>query len=121
MTYNSAHVWYYAPEMREDEALLIKCSDTKGDGCAEYTPHAAYTDPTTPPDAPPREGIEVPRPGGPAELPPVGLRRARLFAQRRADGHEPQDGVAVGRRILRGDRKGARKREGEGDEQPAAL
>jgi hypothetical protein len=59
VVYNPAHRWYYAPEMQADEALLIKCSDTKRDDCAQSSPHSAFTDPTTPADAPPRESIEV--------------------------------------------------------------
>jgi hypothetical protein len=59
VVHNPAHRWYYASEMRTDEALLIKCSDTKLDDCAQSSPHSAFTDPTTPPDATPRESIEV--------------------------------------------------------------
>jgi hypothetical protein len=57
--YNPAHRWFYAPEMRRDEVLLLKCCDTKDDGRARFMPHTAFTDPTTPPDAPPRESIEL--------------------------------------------------------------
>lgn len=60
VAYNPAHRWFYVPEMRTDEVLLIKNSDTKGgEECAQSSPHSAFTDPTTPPDAPPRESIEV--------------------------------------------------------------
>ena len=45
--------------MRPDEALLLKCSDTKTDVPARFTPHSAFIDPTAPADAPPRESIEV--------------------------------------------------------------
>jgi hypothetical protein len=54
VTYNSAHRWYCVPEMRVDQALLIKCSDTKTDGRARSIPHTAFTDPTTPPPTPSR-------------------------------------------------------------------
>jgi hypothetical protein len=57
--YNPAHRWFYVPQMRVDEALLLKCSDTKTDVPARFTPHSAFVDPTTPPDAPLRESIEV--------------------------------------------------------------
>jgi hypothetical protein len=53
------HRWYYVPRMQRDEALLIKCSDTRADVPARFTPHSAFVDPTTPADAPPRESIEV--------------------------------------------------------------
>ena len=42
-----------------DEALLLKCSDTKTDVPARFTPHSAFIDPTASADAPPRESIEV--------------------------------------------------------------
>ena len=57
--YNPAHQWYYAPEMRRDEALLLKIADTKKDISARFMPHTAFTDPTTPPDARPRQSIEL--------------------------------------------------------------
>jgi hypothetical protein len=59
VTYNPAHRWYYVPEMRRDEALLLKCCDTKTDGRARFMAHTSFTDPTTPPDARPRESIEL--------------------------------------------------------------
>jgi hypothetical protein len=59
VTYNPAHRWYYVPEMRRDEALLLKCCDTLDDGRARFMPHSGFTDPTTPEDAPPRESIEL--------------------------------------------------------------
>lgn len=57
--YDPAHRWFYVPEMEADEALLLKCYDSQTDGRARFAPHTAFTDPTTPPDAPPRESIEV--------------------------------------------------------------
>jgi hypothetical protein len=59
VTYNPAHRWFYAPEMRRDEALLLKIADTRTDIPARFMPHTGFTDPTTPPDATPRESIEV--------------------------------------------------------------
>jgi hypothetical protein len=59
VTYNPAHRWFYVPEMRADEGLLLKCADTMTDGRARFMPHTAFTDPTTPPDAFPRESIEL--------------------------------------------------------------
>jgi hypothetical protein len=59
VTYNPAHRWYYAPELRRDEALLLKIMDSKTDGRARFMPHTAFVDPTTPPDAFPRESIEL--------------------------------------------------------------
>jgi len=59
VTYNPAHRWYYVPEMQRDEALLLKCCDTKTDGRARFMAHTSFTDPTTPTDARPRESIEL--------------------------------------------------------------
>lgn len=57
--YNPTHRWYYVPQMQTDEALLLKCSDTSTGVPARFTPHSAFTDPTAPANAPPRESIEV--------------------------------------------------------------
>ena len=57
--YNPAHRWFYAPEMRPDEALLLKIADTRTDIPARFMPHTSFTDPTTPADAFPRESIEL--------------------------------------------------------------
>jgi len=59
VTYNPDHAWYYVPEMRPDEVLLLKCCDTLNDGRARFMPHTSFTDPTTPADARPRESIEL--------------------------------------------------------------
>jgi hypothetical protein len=50
--------WYWAPEMRREEALLIKGWDTAA-GVSKYTPHGAFQIPNQDPAAPPRESIEV--------------------------------------------------------------
>jgi hypothetical protein len=57
--YNPGHRWYCIPEMTADEALLLKCYDSATDGRTRFVPHTAFIDPTTPPDAPPRESIEL--------------------------------------------------------------
>lgn len=57
--YNPNHRWFYFPEMTPDEALLLKCYDSATDGRTRFGPHTAFVDPTTPPDAAPRESIEV--------------------------------------------------------------
>jgi hypothetical protein len=57
--FNPAHRWYYAPEMRSDEVLLLKIADTRTDVAARFMPHTSFADPTTPPDALPRESIEL--------------------------------------------------------------
>jgi len=57
--YNPNHRWFYFPEMTADEALLLKCYDSATDGRTRFVPHTAFIDPTTPPDAPSRESIEL--------------------------------------------------------------
>lgn len=57
--FNPAHKWFYAPAMRDDEVMLIKCYDSLEDGRARFVPHSAFADPTTPADAPPRQSIEL--------------------------------------------------------------
>jgi len=57
--FSPAHRWYYVPAMKTDEVLLLKCYDSATDGRARFLPHTAFTDPTTPPNAPPRESIEL--------------------------------------------------------------
>ncbi len=57
--FNPAHRWTYFPNMERHEAVLIKCYDSAEDGRARFTIHTAFDDPTSPPDAPPRESIET--------------------------------------------------------------
>jgi len=57
--FNPEHKWFYAPAMRDDEIILIKCYDSANDGRARFVPHTAFVDPTTPAGAPPRESIEL--------------------------------------------------------------
>jgi hypothetical protein len=57
--HSPAHRWFYFPEMRRDEALVFKVYDSEKDGRARFTAHTSFDDPTTPPDAPPRQSIEA--------------------------------------------------------------
>ena len=59
IAYNPAHRWYWFPRMRPDEALVFKTYESLKEGCARWTAHTAFEDPTTPPGAPPRESIEI--------------------------------------------------------------
>jgi len=59
LLYNSNHRWVYFPQMRRDEAIVFKVYDSQADGRARFTPHTSFIDPTTPPNAPPRQSIEV--------------------------------------------------------------
>lgn len=57
LTYSARHSWWYAPDMSLDEALLIKCYDSRTN-VARFTPHTAFESPQTRSGAPPRESIE---------------------------------------------------------------
>ena len=58
-TFNPAHRWYYFPNMQRNEAMVFKTFDSMKDGRARWTAHCAFDDPTSPPDAPPRESLEM--------------------------------------------------------------
>jgi hypothetical protein len=57
--YNPGHRWFYFPQMRRNEAALIKCFDSLKDGRARFSLHSAFDDPTSPADAKPRQSIEA--------------------------------------------------------------
>jgi hypothetical protein len=59
ITWNPEHRWYWFPRMRPDEALVFKTYDSLKNGAARFTAHTAFEDPATPPDARPRESIEI--------------------------------------------------------------
>ncbi|KAF7795337.1 hypothetical protein EIP86_006494 [Pleurotus ostreatoroseus] len=56
--YNPDHRWYYLSNQTPDEVTLIKCYDSEIDR-ARLTPHSAFLDATSPPEAPHRESIEI--------------------------------------------------------------
>jgi len=57
--YNPKQRWYYFPRMEPNEAILLKCYDSINDGRARFTAHTSFEDPSSPPNAAPRESIEV--------------------------------------------------------------
>ncbi|KAL7817120.1 amino acid permease domain-containing protein [Trichoderma gracile] len=57
--YNKNHRWYYKSGLTPEEVILIKCFDSKTDGRARRVPHTAFSDASSPADAPARESIEV--------------------------------------------------------------
>jgi hypothetical protein len=59
LAYGPSHRWFYVPQMRAGEALLMKTYDSATDGRARFTPHSAFDLPATPRDAPRRESIET--------------------------------------------------------------
>ncbi len=58
LSYNPKHRWYYAPRMQPDEVLVFRLFDSEK-GRVQWTGHTAFDDPTSPPDAPARESIEI--------------------------------------------------------------
>jgi hypothetical protein len=59
VTHSRRHRWSYFSEMDRHEALVFKQYDSQVSGVARFTPHAAFDHPSTPPDAPLRESIEL--------------------------------------------------------------
>ena len=57
--HNPNHRWFYFPHMERNEAILLKCYDSKEDGRARFTAHTSFEDPTSLSEAAPRESIEV--------------------------------------------------------------
>jgi hypothetical protein len=59
VVYHPDQRWFYFPNMRRDEALLLKCFDSATDGRARFTAHTAFDNPAAADDAPARASIEV--------------------------------------------------------------
>jgi len=57
VAYDPDQRWLYIPDLRPDEAMLIKCWDSDR-SVARFAPHTGFEDPTTPPGTPLRESIE---------------------------------------------------------------
>ena len=57
--FNPNHKWYWFPRMTREEAYVFKVFDSEKDGRARWTAHTAFADPTSPPNARPRESIEI--------------------------------------------------------------
>jgi hypothetical protein len=58
LAFQPDHRWYWAPRMQPTEALVFKLFDSDPDA-VQFTAHSAFEDPATPPDAAPRQSIEV--------------------------------------------------------------
>ena len=58
LSYNPKHRWWYAPHMRPDEILAFKLFDSDPSR-VQWTGHTAFDDPTSPPDAAPRQSMEI--------------------------------------------------------------
>jgi hypothetical protein len=59
ISYNPDHRWFWFPLQRREEAIVFKVYDSLKDGRARWSGHTAFDDPTSPPDARPRESIEI--------------------------------------------------------------
>jgi hypothetical protein len=59
ITYNPHQRYFYFPKMQADEVVLIRCYDSALEGALRFSAHTGFDDPTSPPDAPPRESLEV--------------------------------------------------------------
>jgi hypothetical protein len=57
--FKPGHRWYYFSEQQPDEVILIRVHDSANDGRARLSFHTSFENPLAPPDAPPRESIEV--------------------------------------------------------------
>ena len=53
------HRWLYFPEMDVDEALVFRTFDPRRTGANRFGAHVSFDDPATPPNARPRESLEV--------------------------------------------------------------
>ncbi len=58
LAYAPDHCWYHVPQMQPTEALVFKLFDSDPDA-VQFTAHSAFDDPDTPPDAAPRQSVEV--------------------------------------------------------------
>lgn len=59
ISYNPDHQWFWFPLQRREEAIVFKVYDSLKDGRARFSAHTAFDDPSAPPNARPRESIEI--------------------------------------------------------------
>jgi hypothetical protein len=59
ISHDPAHEWFWFPRMTRNEALVFKVFDSDETKASRFTAHSAFDDPTSAPDAPPRESIET--------------------------------------------------------------
>lgn len=58
LAWNPGHRWYWVPHMQPRQALVFKLFDSDPQA-AQHTAHSAFDDPNTPPDAAPRQSVEM--------------------------------------------------------------
>ena len=59
MSHSEKHKWWFFPRMTPEQAVLLKTFDSATDGRARFVGHTAFEDPTSKPDAPMRESVEI--------------------------------------------------------------
>lgn len=59
MTYSDENHWYYFSNMQRDEAMLLKTYESDEANYGGPSGHSAFTNPSAPADAAPRESIET--------------------------------------------------------------
>ena len=59
MRHSPNHKWWYFPQMTPENVILLKTYESETDGRARFVGHSAFEDPTSAPDAPARESIEI--------------------------------------------------------------
>ena len=58
ISYNPDHLWYYFPNMVQDEVIIFKVFDSDHSKGVPFTAHTAFDDPNTPMGARIRESVE---------------------------------------------------------------
>jgi len=58
MRYSPDHKWFYFPEMDENHCIILKTYESD-ENRARFVGHSAFEDPTSRPDAPYRESVEI--------------------------------------------------------------
>lgn len=58
LAFRPDHRWYWVPQMQPSEAMVFKLFDSDPDA-VQFTAHSAFEDPTAPPDAAPRQSVEL--------------------------------------------------------------
>lgn len=58
LAYQPDHRWYWVPHMQPWEAMVFKLFDSDPEAI-QFTAHSAFDDPTAPPDAAPRQSVEL--------------------------------------------------------------
>lgn len=59
LAHRADHRWFYASEMKREEAFLIKGWDSSDPNGSHFAPHGAFQLPDQDPAAPPRQSIEI--------------------------------------------------------------